>query len=112
VTAKDARLLNVATIALPRLLDFGHLKELAVLPDDVAICLSLFNLVMNTLRKLQDYLFENRFANKVPDFLQLGVEKNIFILHSFQLILKTLQAKFFKVKNNLLDCNSEGLGVG
>jgi hypothetical protein len=112
VTTKDACLLNVAANALPRLLYFDHLKIFTVLPDDVSTCLSLFDLMMNALGELQDYLFENGFANKVPDFLQLRIEKYVFILDSFELILKTLQAKFFEVEKNLLDCNREGLGVG
>jgi hypothetical protein len=69
VAAKDACLLNVAANALPRLQDFGHLKIFTVLLDDISTCLSLFNLMMNALGELQDYLFENGFANKVPDFL-------------------------------------------
>lgn len=112
MTAKDACLLNVAAIALPRLQDFGHIKIFTVLLNDVSTCLSLFYLMMNTLGELRDYLFENGLANKIPDFLKLRVKKNIFILDSFQLILKTLQAKFFKIEKNFLDCNSEGLGVG
>lgn len=69
MAAKDASLLNVAANALPRLLNFGHPKIFTILLDVVSTFLSRFDLMMDALGELQDYLFENGFANKVPDFL-------------------------------------------
>ena len=111
MTAKDARLLKVATNAFPRLLYFDKFKIFVVLLDYVFCCLKLFGFVMNALGELMNYLLENGFAYKVPDFFQLGIVKYVLVLHIFQLILMALSAQFFEVERNLLDYNSEGLGV-
>jgi hypothetical protein len=111
VAAKDASLLYVAAIALPNILNLGDLENFAVIVDDVPAFLELFDLMMNALGELRDYLFENGFANEVPDFLQLGIGKDVLVLDSLQLILETLHAQLLKVEKNLLDCNSERLGI-
>ena len=112
MTAKNARLLKVAASALPRLLWFDKFKIFVVLLYDVLVSLSFFDFVMNALGELHDYLFEDGFADNVPDFLQLRIQKYVFVLDSFQLIVKALETKFFEVEKDVLNCDSEGLGVG
>ena len=112
MTAKDARLLKVTANALPRLLCFDKFKIFVVFLDYVLGFLSFFDFVMNTLGELRDYLFEDGFADNVPDFLQLRIQKYVFVLDSFQLIVKALETKFFEVEENVLNCGCEGLGVG
>jgi hypothetical protein len=92
MAAKDACLLNIVAVASPRFLNFGQLKIFIAFLDDASAFLSRFYWMMNALGELHNYLFEDWFANKIPDFLQLGIEKCGLVLGSFQLIFKALKA--------------------
>ncbi len=68
--------------------------------------------MVNALGELKDYLFEDGFADEIPDFLQLRIGKYVLVPDRFQLIVKTLETNLFEVEEDVLNCDSEGLGVG